>query len=82
MIELEGNIFAEDKLSGYIDPQKDKYVCDYCFSKFSFKERYHYCYYCSIFYCTRCFDFYQKSDKSKIVFNCLDQSVFKSIDTP
>ena len=59
MIAITGDIFAEDKLSGYIDDREDKSntsICDFCFTQFPLSKEYHYCYYCSIFYCTGCVD--------------------------
>lgn len=54
MIAIQGDIFSEDKIGGFLDTQKETYVCDFCFSQFPLDKTYHYCYYCSIFYCTRC----------------------------
>lgn len=92
MIAIKGNIFAEDKLGNFVDNINSKdqkkertnasNVCDFCFSQFQLSEIYHYCYYCSIFYCTKCLELYKKTDKKKIELHCMNHSIFKEIDSP
>lgn len=79
MIAIQGNVFSEDKIAGFIDKDKETYICDFCFTKFPLSKIYHYCYYCSIFYCTRCLDIYKKTDRRKIEHNCMNHDIFKPI---
>lgn len=82
MIAIQGNVFSEDKIAGFIDRKNELYVCDFCFSKFALTKIYHYCYYCSIIYCTRCLDLYRKAPQAQLELNCLTHDLFRPIDSP
>jgi hypothetical protein len=82
MIAIDRDIFSEDKIGGYIDEDSSKYVCDFCFTQFSLNREYHYCYYCSIFYCTGCKEQSSKANLKATELSCRDHSVFRPIDSP
>jgi hypothetical protein len=56
-------------------------VCDFCFKRFFYKNPYHYCYYCSIYYCLDCLPSYNKTDSKLIQFISTNHHMMKSIET-
>ena len=83
MIELVGNIFGVDeKITAVIESANDFNFCDFCFNRFSYAGAYHYCYYCSIFYCTFCYKTYQNTNRKQIHLMGTNHAALKQIESP
>ena len=56
--------------------------CDFCFNKFNFNQPYHYCYYCSIFYCIFCLNTFQKTDRNNLQLMGVNYNKLRVVDNP
>ena len=70
MITVQGSIHDVSKYTSVISNEDQQSgTCDFCFQKFRFDQEYHYCYYCSIFYCLRCINAHKTAVNEGVCIN-------------